>query len=86
VKEVEWTETALEHMAALDKGNRPTVSASGRALRRLTCSAISTSKRGATTTAKDTNDGQRFDLGVRQIVGKPLTFDQLTGKTAEAQA
>src|ERR1035441_7493795 len=29
------------------------------------------------------NDGQRFDLAVRQIVGKRLTFDQLTGKTAE---
>jgi hypothetical protein len=26
------------------------------------------------------NDGQRFDLAVRQIVGKRLTFDQLTGK------
>jgi transposase-like protein len=27
------------------------------------------------------NDGDRFDLVVRQIVGKRLTFDQLTGKT-----
>jgi hypothetical protein len=27
------------------------------------------------------NDGQRFDAAVRQIVGKRLTFDQLTGKT-----
>jgi transposase-like protein len=35
---------------------------------------------------KGLNDGQRFDLAVRQIVGKRLTFDQLTGKTAEAQA
>jgi transposase-like protein len=26
------------------------------------------------------NDGQRFDAAVRQIVGKRLTFDQLTGK------
>ena len=26
------------------------------------------------------NDGQRFDLAVRQIVGKRLTWDQLTGK------
>jgi transposase-like protein len=26
------------------------------------------------------NDGQRFDLAVRQIVGKRLTFSQLTGK------
>src|ERR1035438_5751198 len=32
------------------------------------------------------NDGQRFDLAVRQIVGKRLTFDQLTGKMAEAPA
>ena len=35
---------------------------------------------------KGMNDGQRFDLAVRQIIGKLLTFDQLTGKTAEAQA
>jgi transposase-like protein len=35
---------------------------------------------------KGLNDGQRFDLAVRQIVGKRLTFDQLTGKTAEAEA
>jgi transposase-like protein len=27
------------------------------------------------------NDGQRFDVAVRQIVGKRLTFNQLTGKT-----
>jgi transposase-like protein len=31
-------------------------------------------------------DKDRFDLAVRQIVGKRLTFDQLTGKTAEAKA
>jgi transposase-like protein len=30
-------------------------------------------------------DGERFDLAVKGIVGKRLTFDQLTGKT-EAQA
>ena len=30
------------------------------------------------------NDGDRFDLAVRQIVGKRLTFDQLTGKTVES--
>jgi hypothetical protein len=30
---------------------------------------------------KDMNDGDRFDTAVRQIVGKRLTFDQLTGKT-----
>jgi len=35
---------------------------------------------------QDFNDTDRFDLAVRQIVGKRLTFDQLTGKTAEAQA
>jgi transposase-like protein len=29
------------------------------------------------------NDGDRFDIVVRQIVGKRLTWDQLTGKTAE---
>jgi transposase-like protein len=31
------------------------------------------------------NDGDRFDVAVRQIVGKRLTFDQLTGQTG-AQA
>jgi hypothetical protein len=30
-------------------------------------------------------DAERFDLAVKGIVGKRLTFDQLTGKTA-AQA
>jgi ISXO2-like transposase domain len=34
---------------------------------------------------KGFNDGQRFDLAVRQIVGKRLTWDQLTGKTDEAE-
>ncbi|MEO8053254.1 MAG: IS1595 family transposase [Acidobacteriota bacterium] len=29
---------------------------------------------------KDMNDGERFDLAVRQIVGKRLTWDSLTGK------
>jgi hypothetical protein len=29
---------------------------------------------------KDMNDGQRFDLAVRQIVGKRLTWNELTGK------
>jgi transposase-like protein len=29
---------------------------------------------------KDMNDGERFDLAVRQIVGKRLTYEQLTGK------
>src|SRR5712692_9275486 len=33
---------------------------------------------------KGMNDGDRFDLVVRQIVGKRLTFDQLTGKVAQA--
>jgi transposase-like protein len=32
------------------------------------------------------NDGDRFDLAVRQIVGKRLTFDQLTGKMEEGLA
>lgn len=31
-------------------------------------------------------DAERFDIAVKGIVGKRLTFDQLTGKTAEAQA
>jgi hypothetical protein len=31
-------------------------------------------------------NGERFSLAVSGIVGKRLTFDQLTGKTAEAQA
>jgi transposase-like protein len=30
-------------------------------------------------------DGERFDLAVRGVVGKRVTFDELTGKT-EAQA
>jgi transposase-like protein len=34
---------------------------------------------------KGLNDGQRFDMAVRQIVGKRLTWDQLTGKTDEAE-
>jgi transposase-like protein len=32
---------------------------------------------------KDLNDGHRFDLAVRQIVGERLTWDQLTGKAME---
>ncbi len=31
-------------------------------------------------------DGERFDIGVRDIVGKRLTYAQLTGKTEEATA
>jgi transposase-like protein len=31
------------------------------------------------------NDGQRFDLAVRQIVGKRLTWNQLTGKSETVQ-
>jgi transposase-like protein len=31
------------------------------------------------------NDGERFDLAVRQIVGKRVTWEQLTGKQAEPQ-
>jgi hypothetical protein len=27
------------------------------------------------------NDGERFDLAVRRIVGKRLTYEQLTGKS-----
>ena len=31
-------------------------------------------------------DKDRFDLAVRQIVGKRLTWEHLTGKTVEVQA
>jgi hypothetical protein len=31
------------------------------------------------------NDGQRFDLAVRQIVGKRLTYKELTGKERQAE-
>jgi transposase-like protein len=31
---------------------------------------------------KNMNDGQRFDLAVRQIIGKRLTWNRLTGKNA----
>lgn len=34
---------------------------------------------------KDIDDGQRFDLAVRQIVGKRLTWAEVTGKGAEKQ-
>jgi hypothetical protein len=31
------------------------------------------------------NDADRFDLAVRQIVGKRLTYVELTGKTPDAR-
>ena len=34
---------------------------------------------------KDMNDGDRFDLAVRRIVGKRLTYAELTGKTQEGE-
>ena len=34
---------------------------------------------------KDMNDGDRFVVAMQQIVGKRLTFDELTGKTGEAE-
>jgi transposase-like protein len=34
---------------------------------------------------KDMNDGDRLDLAVRQIVGKRLTYSELTGKEGETQ-
>jgi transposase-like protein len=34
---------------------------------------------------KGLNDGQRFDIAVRRIVGKRLTWNQLTGKEAEME-
>ncbi len=30
------------------------------------------------------NDGDRFNVAMRQIVGKRLTYDELTGKTGDA--
>ncbi|HEV2380147.1 MAG TPA: IS1595 family transposase, partial [Terriglobia bacterium] len=33
--------------------------------------------------ARKITDGERFDLAVRQIVGKRLTYDELTGKTLD---
>jgi hypothetical protein len=30
------------------------------------------------------NDGDRFDMAVRQTVGKRITYKELTGKTADA--
>jgi transposase-like protein len=35
---------------------------------------------------KDMNDSERFDLAVRQIVGKRLTYSELTGKGLEIEA
>lgn len=35
---------------------------------------------------KDMNDSDRFDLAVRQIVGKRLTWAEVTGKVQECQA
>ncbi|MGI0133664.1 MAG: IS1595 family transposase [Candidatus Micrarchaeaceae archaeon] len=35
---------------------------------------------------KDMHDGERFDLAVRQIVGKRLTWAQVTGKVGEKPA
>jgi hypothetical protein len=32
------------------------------------------------------NDGDRFNIVVREIVGKRLTWDQLTGKVADERA
>jgi transposase-like protein len=34
---------------------------------------------------RKTDDAGRFDIGVRQIVGKRLTYKQLTGKTMETE-
>jgi hypothetical protein len=35
---------------------------------------------------KDMNDADRFDLAIRQIVGKRLTYAQLTGKEVETES
>ena len=34
---------------------------------------------------KDMNDSDRFDLAVRQIVGKRLTWAEVTGKVGETE-
>jgi hypothetical protein len=41
------------------------------------------SKRIGSTNRKDMNDGDRFDLAVREIVGKRLTWTGVTGKVEE---
>jgi hypothetical protein len=43
------------------------------------------SRHFASIIAKGLNGGQRFDIAVRQIVGKRLTWDQLTGKVEQKQ-
>jgi len=35
---------------------------------------------------KDMNDSDRFDLAARQIVGKRLTWAEVTGKVEQKQA
>jgi hypothetical protein len=35
---------------------------------------------------KEMNDADRFDLGVRQIIGKRLMWNQLTGKEVKVPA
>jgi hypothetical protein len=37
------------------------------------------------TNRKDMNDGDRFVVAMKQITGKRLTFDELTGKTGEPE-
>jgi hypothetical protein len=34
---------------------------------------------------KDMNDADRFDLAIRQVVGKRLTWKELTGKESQTQ-
>jgi hypothetical protein len=34
---------------------------------------------------KDMNDADRFDLAIRQVVGKRLTWKELTGKESPTQ-
>jgi transposase-like protein len=34
---------------------------------------------------KDMNDSQRFELGMSQVLGKRLTYEQLTGKDSESR-
>jgi hypothetical protein len=35
---------------------------------------------------KDMNDSDRFDLAVRQIIGKRLTWAEVTGKVSETSS
>ena len=52
----------------------------------FTCFATLMSKRSASTNRQDMTDSDRFDLAVRQIVGKRLPWDEVAGKVTPTQA